>query len=634
MKNIITLALCAGLLLMPGALLPREGGDARPRKVLVVDDGFRSRYAGKYISFLEDRTGKLTFEDVSGGEREKEFIPSEKDILNFGFSDSAFWVRFGVGLARGSRSAERELFMGIEYPQLNHVEIYVDDGAGAKKMVTGNRYPFSSYEIPHRYILHRMKVKAGGPVTVYLRIKTEGAINLPVRIWEPLAFLAEIRHEQYFFGIYYGILLVMALFNLFLAVALRSLSYLYYVAYVFFLALFQLSLNGLGAEYLWPEFTSLSVVSVSFFGSLLAFFMNLFSRRFLMTRENAPVLDRMIVGVLVFFIVPFILSITGPYWVAIRLVSLASIVGSVLLLITTVKCFLAGYRAARFYMLSWVFFIIGLIILPVKNFGLLPHNLFTTYSIQIGSAFEVILMALALADRFRITQREKEEVQRDALERQRRMTESFARFVPKEFLKFLKRESIVDVQLGDQVVQRMAILFSDIRSFTAISETMTPQENIDFINAYLLDVSPVIRAHGGFIDKFIGDAIMALFPERPDDAAAAALDMRRALGEFNARRAAEGKVPVSIGIGIHYGDLMLGTVGEAGRLDTTVIADAVNIASRLEGLTKKVGADIVISRDVCDNLRDPGCYAIERIGRVRVKGKLKPVEIFRLAGAG
>lgn len=632
MKKIITLPLCAGLLLLPGVLLPESRG-APARKALVVDNGFKSVYAGKFISYFEDRTGKLTFEEVSGGGSVARFVPSDREILNFGFSDSAYWVRFRVELARASRSAERELFMGIEYPQLNRVEIYVDDGAGVKKTVTGNRFPHSSQEIPFRYILHRLKAKAGQPTIIYLRIKTGGAINIPVRLWDPLAFFAEIKHEQYFFGIYYGILLVMALFNLFLAVALRSLSYLYYVIYVFFLALFQLSLNGLGPEYLWPEFTALSVVSVSFFGSLLALFMNLFSRRFLKTRENEPVLDRMLVGILPLFLGSFVLSITGPYSIAIQLLSFATIAGSVLLLVTAVKCFFGGYRAARLYLLSWIFFIVGLIILPVKNFGLLPHNLFTSYSIQIGSAFEVILMALALADRFRIMQREKEEVQREAMERQLRMTESFARFVPMEFLKFLKRDSIVDVQLGDQVVQRMAILFSDIRSFTAMSETMTPQENIDFINSYLVAVSPVIRNHGGFIDKFIGDAIMALFPDRPDSAMAAALGMRSALGTFNVRRSAEGKDPISIGIGIHYGELMLGTVGEAGRIETTVIADAVNIASRLEGLTKKVGADIVISRDVCDNLREPGRYAIERIGRVSVKGKKKPVEIFKLTGA-
>jgi adenylate cyclase len=633
MKRIFTLALCAGLLLLPGALLPRVGDGVRPLNILVVDDGFRSGYAGKYISFLEDRTGKLTYEDVSRAEAAGRFVRADHEILNFGFSDSAFWVRFGIELARGSGTAGRELILGLEYPLLNHVEIYVVDGAGVKKKVSGNRYPHSAQEIPHRYILHRLKLKAGQPATVYLRIKTEGAVNIPVKLWDQLAFIEEMKHEQYFFGIYYGILLVMALFNLFLAVALRSLTYLYYVAYVVFQALFQLSLNGFGAEYLWPEFTALGMVSVSFFGSLLALFMNLFSRRFLMTRDNVPVLDRMIIGVLALFLGSFILSFTGPYSIAVQLLSAATIVGSILLLVIAVKCFLGGYRAARLYMLSWLFILIGLIILPVKNFGLLPHNLLTNYSIQIGSAFEVILMALALADRFRIMQREKEDVQREALERQRRMTESFARFVPMEFLKFLKRDSIVDVQLGDQVVQRMAVLFSDIRSFTAMSEKMTPQENIDFINSYLVQVSPVIRDHGGFIDKFIGDAIMALFPERPDDAVAAALDMRIALGEFNERRAAGGRDPISIGIGIHYGELMLGTVGEEGRIETTVIADAVNIASRLEGLTKKVGADIVVSRDVCDNLREPGRFAIERIGRVTVKGKQKPVEIFRLAGA-
>ncbi|MCZ0904476.1 response regulator, partial [Microcoleus sp. HI-ES] len=102
---------------------------------------------------------------------------------------------------------------------------------------------------------------------------------------------------------------------------------------------------------------------------------------------------------------------------------------------------------------------------------------------------------------------------------------AYGRFVPHDFLRFLGHESIVDVRLGDQIQKEMTVLFSDIRSFTTISEAMTPQENFNFINSYLSRVSPVIRAHQGFIDKYIGDAIMALFPESADDAVRAAVEM-------------------------------------------------------------------------------------------------------------
>ena len=182
----------------------------------------------------------------------------------------------------------------------------------------------------------------------------------------------------------------------------------------------------------------------------------------------------------------------------------------------------------------------------------------------------------------------------DKIERQNedmlRQNKAFVRFVPREFLRFLEIESIVDVKLGDAVQKEMSILFTDIRSFTSLSESMTPQENFNFINGYLGRVGPVIRSRGGFIDKYIGDAVMALFPERPEDAIDAAIELQCTVELYNRHRNNSGYDPISIGIGIHTGSIMLGMIGEAERMEGTVISDAVNMASRLEGMTKEYGA--------------------------------------------
>ncbi len=123
--------------------------------------------------------------------------------------------------------------------------------------------------------------------------------------------------------------------------------------------------------------------------------------------------------------------------------------------------------------------------------------------------------------------------QKDALEIQTRMTEAFARFVPQEFFEHLNKNSVLDIKLGDQTLKEMTILFSDIRAFTSISEGMTPQENFLFINSYLKEVGPIIRDHNGFIDKYIGDAIMALFPRNAEDALKSAIEMQRQIIRFN-----------------------------------------------------------------------------------------------------
>lgn len=204
--------------------------------------------------------------------------------------------------------------------------------------------------------------------------------------------------------------------------------------------------------------------------------------------------------------------------------------------------------------------------------------------------------------------------------------ESFSRFVPHEFLNFLGKERVEQIRLGDQVQREMTILFSDIRSYTTLSERMTPQQNIDFLNGYLMSVGPVIRNNGGFIDKYIGDAIMALFPGSPDDALSAAKGIFSQLEQYNALRAASGDEPIAVGIGIHTGTLMLGTIGEENRLDTTVISDAVNIASRLESLTKEIGVRVLISSETRAKLKEEPL--LREIGAVRVKGRSEPVELF------
>ncbi|MEG4801837.1 adenylate/guanylate cyclase domain-containing protein [Microcoleus sp. ARI1-B5] len=211
--------------------------------------------------------------------------------------------------------------------------------------------------------------------------------------------------------------------------------------------------------------------------------------------------------------------------------------------------------------------------------------------------------------------------------------EATSRFVPKEFLSFLGCDSIVGVKLGEAVELEMSILFSDIRDFTTLSEQMTPQENFKFINSYLSRMEPLIVENQGFIDKYIGDAIMALFSEGADDAVKAGIAMLHTLAEYNRQRAAAGDVPVQIGVGINTGSLMLGTVGGNSRMDGTVIGDAVNLAARIENLTKNYGVSLLITQHTFDRLTNPADYAIRVIDRVQVKGKSEWVTVYEVFDA-
>ena len=211
------------------------------------------------------------------------------------------------------------------------------------------------------------------------------------------------------------------------------------------------------------------------------------------------------------------------------------------------------------------------------------------------------------------------------------ITEANQRFVPIQFLQMLGKKSITDVVVGDQVQKHITILFIDIRSFTSLSEQLTPKENFDFLNDYLGYMEPVIRANNGFVDKFIGDSIMALFHEQPLDAVKAAIEMRQQLKLFNNQLQHKGRPEIETGTGIHTGNLILGVVGGAGRIETTVISDAVNLASRLEGLTRSYAASIIISEATLAELPLNNTFVVESIGEVLVKGRKKSVDIFAIS---
>ena len=211
-----------------------------------------------------------------------------------------------------------------------------------------------------------------------------------------------------------------------------------------------------------------------------------------------------------------------------------------------------------------------------------------------------------------------------------RISHVYSRFVPTEFLNSLGQDNIVDVELGDQVSKEMTILFVDIRAFTSLSENMTPEENFKFINSYLSRFSPMITNNGGFVDKYIGDAIMALFPHSPEDALAAAKEMIEHVNVYNGHRANCGYNPIGIGVGIHTGNMILGIIGDEKRMQGTVISDAVNLASRIQDVTKLYKANVVISQDTFVKLENASDYNYRFLGRVRVKGKDNAVALFEI----
>lgn len=204
-----------------------------------------------------------------------------------------------------------------------------------------------------------------------------------------------------------------------------------------------------------------------------------------------------------------------------------------------------------------------------------------------------------------------------------------ARFVPQNFLKMLNRKNIAAIKLGDCVEKVMTVLFLDIKSFTTLAEQLSSVEIFNLVNSLMSYLDPVIVKNGGFIDKYIGDALMALFDDA-DNAVSAALGMLDELNVFNELRVRNNLLPINVGIGINTGSLIVGTVGFESRMDCSVISDAVNIASRVESLTRNFNIELLISGQTYQQLKYIENYHLRSLGLTSVKGKNLPINVYEV----
>jgi class 3 adenylate cyclase len=209
---------------------------------------------------------------------------------------------------------------------------------------------------------------------------------------------------------------------------------------------------------------------------------------------------------------------------------------------------------------------------------------------------------------------------------------SFQRFVPQKFLSVIAPDGIENIKVGTAEPRRIAVLFSDIRKFTSLSEQLTPAEVFEMLNIYLARMGKEIDVAGGFVDKFIGDAIMALFDdEHTDGLLTAVVAMRRALAELNEERRAQGQPPIDAGIGCHGGDVVMGTIGFASKIESTVIGDPVNVASRVEAMTKDYHVAVLVSGEIVARLRNRDAFPLRLLqSGVTVRGRVDPIDLYTL----
>jgi signal transduction histidine kinase len=379
--------------------------------------------AAPYISFLEDPSLALTLQDVQQAVNAENFTYEtlDKEALGFGYTHSAYWLRLAL---RNTGNNPIERIIEINYARLSDVQFYQPDASGNYQSVqTGNDFPISTQPYKNRNLVFPVTLPANSSQVYYFRLQSVASMNVPVNLWTPQAFHHYERDDYFTQAAYYGIAAAMVIFNLLLFFALRDSMYLLYVFFVTLMSLSMASQNGLAHEYIWPESGALSRVSTSIAYSLAFIALLIFMQRMIHTRKIMPRLNKVIhvfVGIQIIFIIGYMVSLEN----FVKPSALLFLVNALLILGTGLYGAYKRQRSAYFFLSAFAMLVIGIVATVLTNYGILPINIFTLNSLQLGSGFEMLLLALALADRFNEVKRDKERAQEEALKVQQRLVES------------------------------------------------------------------------------------------------------------------------------------------------------------------------------------------------------------------
>lgn len=369
----------------------------RAEPVLRLDAGTGIELLAPYLGLLEDPEGRLGIGEVASRQGADRFQPLGERSTSLGFSDSAWWVRFSL---RNTENRERRPVLRLAYPMLDHLEVWTSDGGRLlQHWRTGDRLPFSTRPIEHRDFLFPLTLAPGAEQIVYLRVASGGPVNLSLSLYAEHALVPQIAGELLALGALFGCVFLLATCVLLLWLFVRDASFLHYLFYVLSYGSYMAVFNGVAYQYVWPDSPEFAGVVQVIFLMLALFFLIQFSRVILRIPAIAPRLDwvnRALQGLALAILIaaPFF-----SYAALIKPISLATLWTMGMVLAMGVAALRSGQRTARYYLLAWSAFLVGVVAYMLKSFGWLPHNFLTQYGFQIGTIFEFVLLSVALGIR-------------------------------------------------------------------------------------------------------------------------------------------------------------------------------------------------------------------------------------------
>lgn len=605
-----------------------------------------SQREGKYelaatVEYAVDVDGRHDLSSVLAEDSDLQFQRNQTHTLAFGYVNAVYWLRIRL-LSEDSMVEPWLLEVSGLGRSIDQLDAWLPDINGnLQHYRAGDAVPFEMRTIRHHAILFPLHLPSQQPSELYLRVETNGTLQIPLTLWTIHHYLENEHHDVLLEGLFYGVLLIMIVYNAFIYLTVRDVSYIIYVSYLGCVLLFAMSLRGVGLEYLWPDQPWWNNKSNLVFSELGVMFMLLFARSFLQTPRTTPLINYLIGALVLASIALFPVVVLASHRIAAGILSVQYVLTVVAVVAAASLCLKRGFKAARYYLLAWVSVMLAILLWVFNSFNWIHSYWVGTYIFQLGTTLQTVLFSYALADRINLMRVERESALNLQMAHSRRLmsvAQMFEKFVPKQFLRRIAREGIENIQLGKAEADVASVLFADIRGFTALSETLTPQELLNFLNACFTRLDQVIHLHDGFIDKFMGDGVMALFEQHSEGIAArnavnAAIGMLDAVVLYNQHRASCGYAPIDIGIGINTGQVIFGTVGSINRMDSTVLGDHVNVAARLQEMTKVFGARIIISQQTRQALGDDPHFLLRDLGTVPVRGRSKTVQLYEVMNA-
>lgn len=399
------------------AAAPHELRDATAKVVL-----------GHDLEVLEDPSGSLRFDDVLAPGANARFREVSDPIPNFGFSSSAYWLRTTLA---ARHVGQRDWRVHLGYPLLDRVDFYLEQPEGHfEHYRTGDLLPFAARPIEHTDFVVPMRTTAGSSPRIYIRVESESAVQVPLTLWAPEALARRDRVTNLWMGMFYGLVLVLVLYNLLLAVMVRDRSYVYFCGFALAFLTVQAGMDGYLYAYLLGSWPTANGVAVPLGTALTAATGMQFARHF-MNLESLPRLDRIASVIVIISAALALVSLFAPYRLSIRFSAGFALLACPLLLYVGMSALRRGIAVARFFVLAWLIFLLGSVVLILCRFGVLPFNMITTNGPKIGFVANVILLSLALGDRIRSVKAEKELAERKALEERARAAakDELARFI-------------------------------------------------------------------------------------------------------------------------------------------------------------------------------------------------------------